>query len=229
MTSGKAAARPDSEWGGGKTDSEMDDEKLASGDVDKSEQKGQFGSKAIEISKQRTPSSAIQDFDKNLPEVSTEIQGNKMIIQFPQVSFFNSAQFTLTDDGDKALRRFANVFKSVNGRLRLVVRGYTDNRPVRAGNPYKDNLELSALRAISALRSLNANGIPFHLMRIGGYGESDKSKEITEKELQKYDRKVVLVVEPLDQTERGFDDYDRNPASKNENKNSNVDTKKETI
>ena len=97
--------------------------------------------------------------------------------RFPKVSFFNSAEFVLTNEGKGALERFASVFKTVRGRLRLVVRGYTDNRPVKSGKVYKDNMELSALWAISALRALNGNGVPYHLMRIGGYGETDKSKK----------------------------------------------------
>ncbi|HAG91332.1 MAG TPA: hypothetical protein DCL41_05645 [Bdellovibrionales bacterium] len=136
--------------------------------------------------------------------VSTAVKGNRLIIEFPDTSFFNTADYKLTQSGVAALERFAKVFTKFSGQLRLVVRGYTDNRPVRAGarSAYSDNLELSSLRAISALRVMEANGVPFSLMRIGGYGETDKSKaELDAKQLA-LDRKIVLVIEPLDKTER---------------------------
>jgi len=139
-------------------------------------------------------------------EVKSTVQGNKLIVEFPNVSFFNSAEYQLTPEGVIALGRFAKLFSNFSGRMRLIVRGYTDNRPIRAtaGRFISDNLELSAFRAISALRVLEKSGIPFHVMRIGGYGETDKSSERSPASIQAQDRKIVLVVEPLDQTERGI-------------------------
>tara|TARA_B100000749_G_scaffold28537_1_gene20097 strand:- start:94527 stop:95462 length:936 start_codon:yes stop_codon:yes gene_type:complete len=216
----------DAQWGAVKSNIKADGRKSSTGHIDQSPSQEGLTSKSLKVTDGRSPSSAIHEIVEDLPEVSTEIQGNKMIIQFPEVSFFDSAQFTLTSEGDRALQRFAKIFKTVRGRLRLVVRGYTDNRPVKSGKVYKDNLELSALRGIAALRSLNSSGVPYHLMRIGGYGESDKSQDVSDRELQKYDRKVVLVVEPLDATERGFEEEtaSRIPSSQSEGKdNSDIE------
>lgn len=139
-------------------------------------------------------------------EVQTKIDGDKLIIEFPKTSFFRSAEFELTEEGKSILSKFARTYQDFTASNRLIVRGYTDNRPVRASMNYryKDNLELSSLRAISALRVLNSQGIPFEIMRIGGYGETDKSVKISDEEMLRYDRKIVLVVEPLDKTERGI-------------------------
>lgn len=143
---------------------------------------------------------------KNKFESAVTVEKNRMIVEFPNVSFFESGSFILTRDGVLALERFAGVFGEFTGEMRLIVRGYTDNRPVksRVGQRFNDNLELSALRAISALRVLEGKGVPFKLMRIGGYGETDKSPSRSDGKVMSYDRKVVLVVEPLDETERGF-------------------------
>ena len=148
---------------------------------------------------------------KNRFESAITVEKNRMIVEFPNVSFFESSSFQMTQDGILALERFAGVFSQFTGEMRLIVRGYTDNRPVKSksGRMFRDNLELSALRAISALRILESKGVPFKLMRIGGYGETDKSNDKSDSKVMSYDRKVVLVVEPLDETERG---YDRNPA-----------------
>ncbi len=141
-------------------------------------------------------------------EVKSTVQGNKLVVEFPNISFFGSADYKLTPDGTKALQRFAGLFQNFSGRMRLIVRGYTDNRPLKSRSNFflSDNIELSAFRAISALRVLEKSGIPFHVMRIGGYGESDKSGERSPANVQAQDRKIVLVVEPLDQTERGVPD-----------------------
>ncbi len=162
----------------------------------------------------RFPTSELMEFDE-ISGLKTVTQGNKLIVEFPKVSFFTPGSFVLTDDGEKMLKKAGYVLKNFTGKMRIVVRGYTDNKPVKikSNRIYKDNLELSALRAISALRLLNSEGIPYHLLRIGGYGETDKGKAITDSEIRKYDRKIVLVIEPLDNTERGLD---REPASSKE-------------
>ena len=143
---------------------------------------------------------------KEIPQIETKLRGDKLLVEFPNVSFFHTAQFQLTSEGEEVLVKFADVFRPYLVNMRLVVRGYTDNRPVKAkGNrKFKDNLELSSLRSLSAIRTLHKKGIPLHLMRIGGYGETDKGEEISGSDLLKYDRKIVLVVEPLDTTERNF-------------------------
>jgi chemotaxis protein MotB len=140
-----------------------------------------------------------------LPFIDTKIEGDKLLVEFPGVSFFSSGEFNLTTEGDAALRRFAITFKKYTGDMRLIVRGYTDNRPVKhkENRYYKDNLELSSLRSIAAIRTLSKEEIPLELLRIGGYGESDKAEKLSDSDVLKYDRKIVLVVEPLDSTERG--------------------------
>lgn len=154
----------------------------------------------------RFPTSEMTDFE-GIKGLKTTAQGNKLIVEFPMVSFFNMGSYDVTAEGQSMLKKFGDVLNKFTGKMRIVVRGYTDNKPVKvvAGKAYKDNLELSALRAIAALRVLNNQGIPYHLLRIGGYGETDKAKVLSDKEVMKFDRKIVLVIEPLDNTERGLD------------------------
>lgn len=157
----------------------------------------------------RFPTSEMTDFE-GIKGLKTSAQGNKLIVEFPMTSFFDAGSYTVSDEGSSMLKKFGVVLNKFTGKMRIVVRGYTDNKPVKslAHRAYKDNLELSALRAIAALRLLNKEGIPYHLLRIGGYGETDKAKEISAKDILKYDRKIVLVIEPLDNTERGLETLD---------------------
>lgn len=128
--------------------------------------------------------------------------GNKLIIEFPGISFFEPGAVDLTDEGKKALSTFANKAKDFTGQFRYVVRGYTDNKSPGKHPIYKDNLELSAFRSISAIRYLKEQGLKLSDMRIGGYGETEHSDRRLPAEVRKADRKIVIVIEPLDSTER---------------------------
>ena len=102
------------------------------------------------------------------------------------------------------MTEFSNAIKDHLGLFRLVVRGYTDIKPVNPGARYKDNLELSAFRSISAIRYLANQGIRMENMRIAGFGESSMSRENLDAQDLSQQRKVVIVIEPLDHTEREF-------------------------
>jgi chemotaxis protein MotB len=128
--------------------------------------------------------------------------GNKLIIEFPGISFFEAGAVELTEDGKKALTTFAAKAKDFTGQFRYVVRGYTDNKAPGKHPIYKDNLELSAFRSISAIRYLKERGLKLADMRIGGYGETEHSERRLPAEVRKSDRKIVIVIEPLDNTER---------------------------
>jgi flagellar motor protein MotB len=67
---------------------------------------------------------------------------------------------------------------------------------VTPGRRFKDNLELSALRAVSAMRELQELGVPLHRMKVGGYGEIRKlAGDASDSDLA-LARKLVLVIEP---------------------------------
>lgn len=133
--------------------------------------------------------------------------GARVVIEFPLVSFFDSAKTDLTRDGEESLKRFARAYMPYAGTQVLVIRAFTDHRPViqMPGRRYRDNLELSALRSVSTMRVLQRAGIPLGRMRLSGQGEFT----FTEEELSRlpadvtahhakysFARKVVLVIEP---------------------------------
>ncbi len=132
-----------------------------------------------------------------------EVDGQKIVVDFGDISFFQSGGLEITPEGEKALDTFSKKFVSYAGRNIISIRAFTDGRPVRQipGRRFKDNIELSALRAISAMRHLQHQGIPLSQMRIGGYGElksfyDKKFKSAAEaKKWQGAQRKIVLVIE----------------------------------
>jgi flagellar motor protein MotB len=127
-------------------------------------------------------------------------EGTRVIVEFPGLSFFPSSKTRVTKEGEAALARFAQTYLPYAGRHLIGVRAYTDGKPVMqiAGRNFQDNLELSALRAISAMRSLQKAGLPLARMRIAGFGELRVPAALvqpTENSLA-HARTVVLVIEP---------------------------------
>lgn len=135
-------------------------------------------------------------------KVKSNMDGERILIEFPGVSFFGSGNHTLTDEGKSALSDFSKAITKHLGSFRLVVRGYTDGKALRSQKNYKDNLELSAFRSIAAIRYLNEQGIDLKAMRIAGFGESSLSRTDLERDISSLQRKIAIVIEPLDHTEK---------------------------
>ncbi|MFK8139283.1 MAG: flagellar motor protein MotB [Bdellovibrionales bacterium] len=150
---------------------------------------------------------------KVLDEWGAEIHtvGQRIIVDFKTTSFFGIGQLNLSGSGKLTLKQFVNLYMPFAGNYILGIRAYTDSRPVTSvGRRYKDNLELSALRSISAMRFLQKEGIPLDRMRLGGYGELKATAESLAKKAQEsgeefdhlaFSRKIVLVIEPQERPE----------------------------
>lgn len=134
--------------------------------------------------------------------------GQRLIVEFPNTSFFGLGKIELTKDGERELKGFVEKYLPYAGSYVLGIRAYTDNKKViaYANRRFKDNLELSALRSVATMRVLQRLGIPLSRMRLGGYGElnltaTELSRAIASEPDYaengiKLARKVVLVVEP---------------------------------
>lgn len=131
--------------------------------------------------------------------------GDKLVVEFPGISFFKSSATDLTEDGQAALRRFVSLYMPYAGQHTLSIRAFTDRRKVtRGAHRYEDNLELSALRSVATMRYLRKLGIPPEQVRLGGHGELVTTAEelarlpAAERSQKEFDlaRRVVLVIEP---------------------------------
>jgi len=141
-----------------------------------------------------------ENFIKSIKGVAHE-NGDSLVVEFPNISFFESAQTNLSRKGEWALFQFVKSYLPYAGNYTLSIRAYTDSRPVipRPEQRYNDNLELSALRAISTMRVLQKMGIPLNRMRPAGYGEMQITADFLNDQNKKmaldFSRKVVLVIE----------------------------------
>lgn len=134
--------------------------------------------------------------------------GEQLVVEFKDVSFFNLSEVDVNKTGVEVLNSFAKMYTPFAGRYDLKIGAYTDSRKVRDGLRFKDNLELSALRSVAAMRVLQKAGLPLRSMKLAGFGEfiggepSDPTvrgpatSAFPTKDPMAFDRKVVLVIEP---------------------------------
>lgn len=134
--------------------------------------------------------------------------GENIVVTFQATSFYDSGSLALTPQGEKILKEFAEKYLPYAGNYRLAVKGFTDKRKVgqrkKRIRKYDDNLELSALRSLSAMRTLQQAGVPLNRMEIAGSGELElidrvlpRKEGLTENELNAYSRTIVLVIQPV--------------------------------
>ncbi|MDQ7032136.1 MAG: flagellar motor protein MotB [Desulfonauticus sp.] len=99
--------------------------------------------------------------------VGAYLESGKIILRLPADVLFPSGQVTLTPEGKKIIRELKDFFIT-HPDQKINIIGYTDNVPPRAGSRFKDNWEISALRAVNVLRYLLQLGIePQRLMATG--------------------------------------------------------------
>lgn len=140
--------------------------------------------------------------------------GSRIVVEFPEISFFGLSRTELTPDGARALERFTRLYVPYAGRNILGIKAFTDTvavdreRSQRERRKFSDNLELSAMRSIAAMRALQKSGVPLDRMRISGHGElkleisriadrttaSDNANRTSRG--NPLARKIVLVIEP---------------------------------
>lgn len=166
---------------------------------------------AAESSKDGAPSgsSAIEPKSSGYRLDVTEIRaldaeasriGDRVYIMFPRVSFFASASTEITPEGRRALEKFSKVYLPFSGKALLNIVGFSDERPVKAVYRFRDNLELSVLRAVSAQRVAESVGIPLNRTRLMGHGintqlvEGEEASSAVER--WALTRKIMLVIEP---------------------------------
>lgn len=130
---------------------------------------------------------------------------DKVIISFGRFSFFKSGQTELRSEGKLILNKFVEKYLPYAGTYSLSIKGFTDKTKVSLSphKRFRDNLELSALRSISAMRVLQKSGIPLNRMEIAGAGEMSliqqiitDSNSLTVNELNDYSRTIMIVISP---------------------------------
>ncbi len=127
----------------------------------------------------------------------SELQG-KLEVNILDRVLFDTGQAALKPEGAQVLDKVATILAQYPNRQIHVI-GHTDNIPIRAGahSRYQDNWDLSAARAIAAVRFLSEKTKvdPKRLAAVG-YGEFHPLADNTTPEGRAKNRRITLVVMP---------------------------------
>ncbi|EFL50210.1 OmpA/MotB domain protein [Solidesulfovibrio fructosivorans JJ]] len=91
--------------------------------------------------------------------VAATLEAGKITIGFPAGVLFPKDGVDLTEEGKQRLRTVYDFLIKTAGE-RINIRGFTDNQPPGAGSRFRDNWEVSSLRAVAVLRYMVSLGMP---------------------------------------------------------------------
>lgn len=141
-----------------------------------------------------------EDIPENI-DIKIYKTGKSFLIYFAGTSFFDSGKVVLRKDVDKILDKIVQRVEPFLGNYKLKVRAFTDKSKVRIRARYKNNLELSALRAVSAMSAFEKKGIPRHRMEVAGYGPMSEKllhfldiKEENKKQKRSLSRSIMILL-----------------------------------
>jgi chemotaxis protein MotB len=158
-----------------------------------------------ELAKSKKPITKLDIKDLENLDIKIHQLNERLVVSFGRFSFFKSGQTDLRPEGIEVLYKFVEKYLPYAGTYSLSIKGFTDKNKVRndPSKKYRDNLELSALRSISAMRSMQKAGIPLNRMEIAGAGELNLIKHIapdpktlSKDELNEFSRTIMIVISP---------------------------------
>jgi chemotaxis protein MotB len=127
----------------------------------------------------------------------SELQGNLTVNILDRI-LFDSGEAVVKPEGQQVLREIAEVLAQYPSRHVHVI-GHTDNVPIRASaqNRFPSNWELSAARAIAAVRFLSEQaGVDPQRLAAVGHGEFHPIADNSTAEGRAKNRRIALVVLP---------------------------------
>jgi chemotaxis protein MotB len=136
--------------------------------------------------------------------VNVHVEGGKVYISLDERLLFKSGQIDVNPAGKLALTEIAHVL-NIDTTTNLTVEGHTDDIPFKSKTkPYKDNWDISVLRATSVVRLMQYQGkvSPKRFIASGRaeYYPLDAAKT---PEARKKNRRIEIIVTPdLDEIAR---------------------------
>lgn len=132
----------------------------------------------------------------NDEDISINVEKGVVYVSISDKLLFNSGSANLGSDARRVLGKVAQVLKA-QPELEFMVEGHTDNKAVLATAPFKDNWELSALRAASVVRALQSDfEIDPKRMTVAGKGEHAPVADNSEAEGRAQNRRTRIVILP---------------------------------
>lgn len=126
--------------------------------------------------------------------VSANFEDGVITLRVPGDVMFESGQIDLTPEGRQLLLTLKNFFIQHKDQTIKVI-GYTDNVRPSSRSRFKDNWEISALRAVSVLRELLGMGIESTRLTATGLAYLNPLYPNTTDEYRAKNRRVEFVLE----------------------------------
>lgn len=123
------------------------------------------------------------------------MRGGRMVVKLPAGILFPSGSAELSKEGQAALTDVAHILKQFPDR-RFEVAGHTDNIPVLATSSFKNNLELSAARAVTVTGHLVGAGMPASRLSAAGYAEWQPVASNAKETGRTENRRIEIVLLP---------------------------------
>ncbi len=125
-----------------------------------------------------------------------ELEG-KLTLSMVEAILFDSGKATVKKQGKEALAKVAEVLKSVTDQD-IIVAGHTDNVAItsKLAATYPTNWELSAARAISVVKLLEADGVDPKVLLAAGFGEFRPVADNSTPEGRAQNRRMEIILMP---------------------------------
>ncbi len=127
-----------------------------------------------------------------------EVEGRLTVSVIDKI-VFKPGGVEISSEGKKVLKKLAELLKGLSGK-RIQVEGHTDSLSVHptAGHRYRNNWELSTLRAAAVVRYLQtAGGVDPTLLSAVGYGPFQPIASNNTAKGRRKNRRIEIVLTPL--------------------------------
>ena len=138
----------------------------------------------------------VRELIKGRPEI--RVVGDRFVFQSEVL--FSTGSVEIGPKGQLEMVRLAATLMEIEKSLPtdidwiLQIEGHTDNLPVKNGQIYKDNWELSTKRALSVLRYLIKQGIEPSRLSASGYGSFQPVDKKNNPQARKKNRRIEMKI-----------------------------------
>ncbi len=138
----------------------------------------------------------VKELIKGRKEI--RVVGDRFVFQSEVL--FSLGSDELGVDGQLEMQKLATTLMEIEKSLPtdidwiLQIEGHTDSLPVKKGQPYKDNWELSTKRALSVLRFLIKQGIAPSRLSASGYGSFQPIDKKKTKSARMKNRRIEMKI-----------------------------------
>lgn len=130
---------------------------------------------------------------KKIPGIQIVEASAFIDIHFKEIIFFDQSSYELRKEAKEHVNFVLEKISKLDARYRLEIQGHADKTPVKevAGRWWKNNIQLSMLRALNVYEYSLKVGIPEENLVITGYGHNKSLDENTDKIIN-HNRRISL-------------------------------------